>query len=86
SSNDLKEDIGFEKVYKCKYKNDYKELTNRELKMEENKNYKKISKYPLDKKIDICADWNNKNNVELWREDWARINNKLLTNCNNKLN
>lgn len=78
SSNDLKEDIGFEKVYKCKYKNDYKELTNRELKMEENKNYKKISKYPLDKKIDICADWNNKNNVELWREDWARINNKLF--------
>lgn len=78
SSNDIKEDIGFEKVYKCKYKNDYKELTNRELEMEEYKNYKKISKYPLDKKIDMCADWNNNNNVELWREEWARINNKLF--------
>ena len=78
SSNDLKEDRDFEKVYKCRYKNDYKELTNRELKMEEYKNYKKISKYPLDKKIDMCADWNNNNNVELWREDWARVNNKLF--------
>ena len=77
-SNDLKEDRNFEKVYKCKCKNDYKELTNRELEMEEYKNYKKISKYPLDKKIDMCADWNNNNNVELWREEWARINNKLF--------
>ena len=77
-SNDLKEDRNFEIVYKCKYKNDYRELTNRELKMEEYKNYKKISKYPLDKKIDMCADWNNNNNVELWREDWAGINNKLF--------
>ncbi|WP_294405544.1 MobQ family relaxase [uncultured Clostridium sp.] len=78
SSNDLKEDRDFEKVYKCRYKNDYKELTNRELEMEEYKNYKKISKYPLDKKIDMCADWNNNNNVELWREQWARVNNKLF--------
>ena len=77
-SNDLKEDRNFEKVYKCKCKNDYKELTNRELEIEEYKNYKKISKYPLDKKIDMCADWNNNNNVELWREEWARINNKLF--------
>ncbi|CAG9713921.1 hypothetical protein [Clostridium neonatale] len=46
--------------------------------MEEYKNYKKISKYPLDKKIDMCADWNNNNNVELWREDWARVNNNCL--------
>ena len=78
SSNDLKDDRDFGKVYKCRYKNDYKELTNRELKMEEYKNYKKISKYPLDKKIDMCSDWNNTNNVELWREDWARVNNKLF--------
>ncbi len=78
SSKDLKENIGFEKLYKCKYKNDNKELTNSELKKEEYKNYKKISKYPLDKKIDICADWNNPNNMELWREGWAKVNNTLF--------
>ena len=26
----------------------------------------------------MCADWNNNNNVELWREDWAIVNNKLF--------
>ena len=26
----------------------------------------------------MCADWNNNNNVGLWREDWARVNNKLF--------
>ena len=78
NSKELKENKDFEKIYKCKCNGEYKELTNSELKKEEYRNYKKISKYPLDQSKDMCADWNDQNNVELWRENWAKVNNALF--------
>lgn len=75
SAKELKENIGFEKLYKCKYKSIYMELTKSQLKSNEFRNFKIVSKYPVDIKIDKCADWNNQKNVELWRKKWAEINN-----------
>lgn len=78
SAKELKENKNFEKVFRCRDKNKHENLTSSQLKKEEYKNYKKISKDAIDRKIDMCADWNNKNNVELWREDWAKVNNELF--------
>ena len=66
---------GWEKIYKYRKGNSWKKLTKSEAEKEEFAGYKRVSKHPLDRKIEVNT-WNDKELVSKWRKSWEVILNE----------
>lgn len=63
---------GWEKVYKFRKGNTWKQLTASEAALPEYSGFKRVSKYPVDRKVDINT-WNDRDLVARWRKSWEVI-------------
>lgn len=68
---------GWEKVYKYHNGNDWKQLTPSEASREENSDYKRASKYPVDMKVNY-TNWSDNETLQKWRKDIADMINHEL--------
>lgn len=66
---------GWEKVYKYRKGNSWKQLTQSEASSDEYASYKRASKHPVDRKSYVNA-WNDPNLVPRWRKSWEVILNE----------
>ena len=66
---------GWEKVYKFRKGNTWKQLTASESSLSEYAGFKRVSKYPVDRKVDINT-WNDRDLVARWRKSWEVILNE----------
>lgn len=66
---------GWEKVYKYRKGNSWKQLTKSEASSDEYVSYKRASKHPVDRKSYVNA-WNDPDMVQHWRKSWEIILNE----------
>lgn len=66
---------GWEKVYRYKNGEEKKQLTASEASLPECSGFKRVSKYPVDRKVDVNT-WNDRDLAARWRKSWEVILNE----------